>query len=210
MTAGTPRVAAVRPRQISDEMLLDRVLTAFADDGYDAASMRGVCRELEFSHNLLNKRYGSKESIWYAAVDHGFNAMAGALFDAMDDASDDLFDQLRGAMLRFVAANRANPSLIRILHQESASRGPRYDYLVERYISPINTVGLSSLQQLQVEGRVRPGPVTAVFFHLVTYGIGVMSSHPEDFSAVGDFDVDLDEAAALAVEMVIDGIRIQP
>lgn len=200
----------MRPRQLSDDILLDRALTAFADDGYDGASMREVCRRLGFSHNLLNKRYGSKESVWYAAVDHGFRALVDELAVGILDAGDDPFDQLREAMLRFVAVTRANPSLIRILHQESAHQGPRYDYLLERYLMPINHVGLRSIRQLQAEGRVRRGPVSTVFFHLVTYGLGVMSSQPGAVPAFGDRDVDPDEAARLAVDLIIDSIRIPP
>ena len=198
----------MRPRQISDEILLDSVLAAFADDGYDGASMRQVCRRLDFSHNLLNKRYGTKESLWYAAVDHGLRAMLDQLAEGILDAGDDPLDQLRGAMLRFVGVTRANPALVRILHQESTHRGPRYDYLLQRYVTPINEVGLRSIKQLQGDGRVRPGPVTTVFFHLVTYGLGVMSSHPESLSAFGDANADPDEAAKLGVEMVLDSIRV--
>lgn len=198
----------MRARQITDEILLERVLAAFADDGYDGASMREVCRRLEFSHNLLNKRYGSKEAVWYAAVDYGFRAMVDELAVGIAEAGEDPFDQLRGAMLRFVAVTRSNPSLVRILHQEAAHRGPRYDYLLERYVTPINLVGLRSLKQLQAEGRVRPGPVTTAFFHLVTYGLGVMSSHPETLATFGDSDADPEEAAALGVEMIIDSIRL--
>ena len=39
--------------------------------------------------------------------------------------------------------------------------------LFERYVGPINEVGLRSLKALQAEGRVRPGPVSTAFFHLV-------------------------------------------
>lgn len=144
----------MRARQISDEILLEKVLAAFADDGYDGASMREVCRRLEFSHNLLNKRYGTKEAVWYAAVDYGFRALVDELAIGIAEAGADPLDQLRGAMLRFVAVTRSNPSLVRILHQEAAHRGPRYDYLLERYVTPINLVGLRSLKQLQAEGRV--------------------------------------------------------
>lgn len=202
----------MRSRQLSDEMLLDRVLAAFADDGFDGASMREVCRRSEVSHNLLHKRYGSKEAVWYVAIDHGFHAMVQELAAGIVEAGEDSFDQLRGAMLRFVAVTRANPSLIRILHQESARPGPRYEYLLERYVKPINDVGLRPIQQLQAEGRVRPGPVPTVFFHLATYGLGVLSSHAGTLPWFGDADadVDADETAQLAVEMIIDSMRVHP
>jgi len=197
----------VRPRQISDEALFESALSAFAEDGYDGASMRALCRRLEVSHNMLNKRYGSKEALWFAAVDHGFRGLVDDLADAIVEAGDDPLDQLRSAILRFVSVTRARPALIRILHQESARPGPRYDFLFERYVGPINEVGLRSLKTLQAEGRVRPGPVSTAFFHLVTYGLGVMTSHPEALQFLGDADASPEDADLLGIDMVLDGLR---
>jgi AcrR family transcriptional regulator len=56
--------------------LLPLALEAFADLGYEGASMRDLCRRLGVSHNLLHQRFGSKDRLWYAAVDHGFKALA--------------------------------------------------------------------------------------------------------------------------------------
>ena len=172
--------------------------------------MREVCRVAEVSHNLLNKRYGSKEAIWYAAIAHGFHVLVEELAAGIVDAGEDPLAQLRGALLRFVAVTRANPALIRILHQESARPGLRYAYLFERYVQPINDVGLRPIQQLQAEGRVRPGPVPTVFFHLATYGLGVLSSHAGALPWFGDVDADADEATRLAIEMILDSLCAVP
>lgn len=51
--------------------------------------------------------------------------------------------------------------------------------------------------------------MTTAFFHLVTYGLGVMSSHPETLATFGDSNADPEEAAALGVEMIIDSIRVR-
>jgi len=105
---------------------------------------------------------------------------------------------------------RARPALVQILFQESARPGPRYDHLFRNYVGPINQLGLEPLRRLQAEGVVRPGPVTTIFFHLTTHGLGVMSSHPESFDLLGDGGVDHDLAAAQAVDMVLAGLRVAP
>ncbi len=197
----------MRPRQVSDDVLLGKALTAFAEDGYDGASMRALCRRLEVSHNMLHERFGSKEALWYAAVDHGFRGLVAELGDAVMTAGDDPLEQLRAAMLRFVSVTRVTPALIEVLHQEAARGGPRYEHLFTHYVAPINEVGLRSLRQLQTEGRVRPGPVATTFFHLTTYGLGAMSSHPESFAALGDVGADPEHAAALGVDMILQGLR---
>ena len=66
MTANLLAVATV----VSDGALLDLALDAFADGGYEGTSVRELCRRLGVSHNLVHERYGSKELLWYAAIDH--------------------------------------------------------------------------------------------------------------------------------------------
>lgn len=77
----------------------------------------------------------------------------------------------------------------------------------QRYVKPINEVGLRPIEQLQIQGRVRAGPVPTVVFHLATYGLGVLSSHARSLSWIGDADADADETARLAIEMIIDSMR---
>jgi AcrR family transcriptional regulator len=197
----------MRPRLVSDDVLLDAALRAFAELGYEGASVRALCRRLDVSHNMLNQRYGSKDLLWYAAVDHGFKNLLAEMLAAMAGAGDDPFDQLRAAMLCFLASTRANPGLIQIINQESARPGPRYEHLFTHYIAPINEGGLRPLRRLQAEGIVRQGPVTTIFFYLTTYGLGLMSSHPTSFKSLGDDPVNEEEAAILAVDMILDGLR---
>jgi AcrR family transcriptional regulator len=197
----------VRPRLVSDDLLLDAALAAFAETGYEGASVRAICRRLEVSHNLLNKRYGSKEGLWFAAVEHGFGRLVDQLADAVAAAGEDPFDQLRAAMVRFAAVTRAEPALVRILSQESARPGPRYDHLFNRYVAPINEAGLRRLKVLQTDGRVRAGPVSTIFFHLTTHGLGAMSSHPESFAAFGDASADPEAAAEQAVDMILGSLQ---
>jgi len=43
--------------------LLPLALEAFADLGYEGASMRALCRRIGVSHNLLHQRFGSTERL---------------------------------------------------------------------------------------------------------------------------------------------------
>src|SRR5262252_9599351 len=83
--------------------LLPLALEAFADLGYEGASMRDLCRRLGVSHNLLHQRFGSKDRLWYAAVDHGFKALAKDLVieSSASDYTDDL-QRLRFLMIRWL------------------------------------------------------------------------------------------------------------
>ena len=73
MSAPSQRRRQGRPRNEDAPASLDEILgaalRAFATHGYDGVSLRTLNRELGASHNLLHGRFGSKEALWYAAVD---------------------------------------------------------------------------------------------------------------------------------------------
>ena len=60
---------------LSDNMLLETALQSFGENGYDGASVREIAHRLAVSHNLIPQRFGSKEAMWYAAVDHGLGRL---------------------------------------------------------------------------------------------------------------------------------------
>src|SRR5258707_11112754 len=72
-TSGSKTSRRGRPRAedspaSSDEILL-AALRAFATRGYDGTSVRELNQQLGVSHNLLNRRFRSKEQLWRATVD---------------------------------------------------------------------------------------------------------------------------------------------
>ena len=61
-----------RPRLREDHEILQAALEAFARHGYDAMSLRSLNTELGLAHGTINQRFKSKEQLYFAAVDHGF------------------------------------------------------------------------------------------------------------------------------------------
>lgn len=197
----------VRPRVVSDEQLLDLLLDAFADLGYEGTSIRQLCRHLGMSHNLIHQRYESKEKAWYAAIDHGFESLTSEIVAVPEGASTDELTVLRAAMQQFVRATMKRPALVRIIQQEASRPGPRFSYMFERYIGPIQTTLVAEvLRSLQEQGRIRDGDVQTVYFFLTTWGLGGLASVPLDSVQLGGTETDREALAALAVDVLIDGI----
>lgn len=192
----------MRPRLIEEGPLLDELLIAFADLGYDGASMRALCRRIGVSHNLIHQRYSSKDAAWYAAVDHAFALMAVEL--DREVVGEDPFDWVRQLMYRFVDVTVTRPALARIIHQESARPGPRYEYMLSRYIAPTQERARELIDLLQGQGLVRPGPVAQAFFFLNTWGVGAAAW---SWALVGGDTAEPGMAARLAVDMIVDGMR---
>src|SRR5262249_17422713 len=154
----------MRPLVIEEEALLDRLLDAFADLGFEGTSIRELCRHLGVSHNLIHTRYQSKENAWYRAVDHGFEALGVALNAEPEEGWPvDGLEVLRHAMERYAAATIERPALARIIAQEAARPGPRFDYMYEKYIEPWRRVTDALLHSLQEDGTLRAGSIDTAY-----------------------------------------------
>lgn len=197
----------MRPRLIDDDRLLDSALAAFADLGYEGTSVRALCRHLGMSHNLLHARFGSKEALWFAAVDHGFQDLLAELMTAAyKTAGGDELDQLRAVMLCYVEVILARPALLQVVNHEASRPGPRFDYMFATYIGPAHQAVDSLLKKLQRAGRIRPGPVSTIYYFLVTHGLGAVPGLPSLAGRLGDADAPPAEVARLAVDLVLDGL----
>src|SRR6266849_5283511 len=78
----------------SDELLL-AALRAFATRGYDGTSIRELNQQLGVSHNLLYRRFGSKEQLWRATVDRWIGEVVAELATAIPDDETDPLETLR-------------------------------------------------------------------------------------------------------------------
>src|SRR5262249_31063104 len=101
--------------------------------------------------------------------------------------------------------------LVRIIHQEAASGGPRFEYLYGRYIKPVQRFGESVLQTLHARGQIRTTSVGLVYF-LMTHGAGGPPTFPALARRLGAH-VDRTDAQAVrrhaieAVDILFEGLR---
>jgi AcrR family transcriptional regulator len=194
-----------------DEQLA-AALHAFATDGYQGVSVRTLNRELGVSHNLLHQRYGSKEAIWYAAVDWGFGRLASHLGEHLDIHGDPS-TQLRAFVREFVAFSARHPDLLRVVHQEGSSPSRRLSYLLDTYVRPIIAALAPTYFTLVESGQARPIPPEA-FYYLVTsgggakYALGGMTR--ELFGSTALETEQIDDYADAVADLVIRGMGVTP
>lgn len=201
-----------RPAQsaVSDAALLEAALQSFAENGYEGTSVREIARRLGVSHNLIPQRFGSKEALWYAAVDQGFGRLASDLKrEAQALGSDELL-VLRGLIVSFIEINALHPSLLQIINQEASQPGPRLDYLFETYLKPVRDFGEAWLIHLANGGRIKPISVTLLYF-LMTHGAGGLFALPAltrrlDKGAKSKMKKSVREQAERAVDIFFDGL----
>jgi AcrR family transcriptional regulator len=163
-----------RPRIRQDDEILDAALRAFAAQGFDGMSLRSLNADLGLSHGTISQRFGTKERLFYAAVDHGFADFLADIDRRRTEAlgppedRDDL-DDLRLTIRSFLGAARLRPELGRLMNQEGLVRTPRLDYIVQHVMVPVFGTFGGSLVRLVEAGRIRPISSRGLFF-LVAHG----------------------------------------
>jgi AcrR family transcriptional regulator len=169
--ASKPVETRGRPRLRTDDEILQAALLAFAEYGYDGMSLRTLNRELGLSRGTINQRFGSKEELWYAAVDRGFQAL-------IDDINTDLrrqglpsddLGQVRVSIRAFLTASFRHPELVRLMNQEGLHATDRLDHIVSSFVLPAMAGPWQALDRLATAGLARRVPARTVLF-LMAHG----------------------------------------
>ncbi|MEA2208976.1 MAG: hypothetical protein QOF54_1453 [Solirubrobacteraceae bacterium] len=204
-----------RPRAqdapVTVEQILDAAFRAFATYGYDGVTVRTLNRELGVSHNLIHQRFGSKQGLWYAAVDRAFRQQITQLATAFDPTLADPLDQLNHAIRRFVDYSAEHPELLGLMNIEGRVNSERLDYLYGEYVAPALAPLGRLLEFLHREGRIRPISLRALFF-LIAHGAAApftLSALARHFDETDPLDPDqVAEQAALTADVITSGLRL--
>lgn len=127
-----------RTSKVSRERILDASLVEFAKHGYEGATTASVARHIGVTQPLIHYHFGSKESLWRAAVEMAFSQVAG-LIDSMEDAvpGEDPRHRIREIVRRIVQFSSEHPEVSRLIIAESAVPGPRLAWMTDKHLRPL-------------------------------------------------------------------------
>jgi AcrR family transcriptional regulator len=184
--AATPRGRG-RPRageEIDLDLLLGAALDAFAETGYEGTSVRQLSRRLGVSHALLTARFGSKEGLWFAAMEHALTEVERTWREVANSPELDDLEALRQGVVRQVIFSAAHPQVLRIMSHEGAIDSPRVRFVVERFVNPLRPGVERLLVRLVAAGRIRPVPYATLHYLLVVGG-GAIFANPVEAALLG-------------------------
>jgi TetR/AcrR family transcriptional regulator len=206
-----PGRRAGRPAQPTDipaeAEILVRGLAAFAELGYDGASVRELARRLGVSHNFINDRYGSKGRFWRAVIDRSLAAQVERLGAALSVSGEDDLARLRNLVHTVHQANVAEPALPRILQYESIRGGERLEYVFWQYLVPVRNAVAPLVDGLVAQGRVHPIPIDVMVYAVVA--MNAVNAEVPFVSLLGDtFATDPSGFARMLGDILLDGLVI--
>jgi TetR/AcrR family transcriptional regulator len=201
-----------RPRageEIDLVLLLRAALDAFAENGYDGTSVRELSRRLGVSHALLTARFGSKEGLWFAAMEHVLTEAEHTWREVADSPELDDLEALRQGVVRQVIFSAAHPQVLRIMSHEGAIDSPRVRFVIDRFVNPLRPGVEYLLARLLAAGRIRPVPYTTLHY-LVVVGGGALFANPVEAARLGapahPDSEDIRAHAEAVADVLIDGI----
>jgi AcrR family transcriptional regulator len=200
-----------RPRLRDDDEILRAALQAFAEHGYDGMSLRTLNAEMGLSRGTINQRFGSKEQLWYAAVDHEFRCLIDDLNAelAQRPVPDDDLSRVREGIRAFLVASVRRPELVRLMNQEGLHSTSRLDYIMTSFTLPTLRPVWQGLNRLADAGVVRRVPARTLLF-LIAHGAAApftLGPLADRFNAV-DGPLDPLDHIELVTDIIVSGLRI--
>jgi TetR/AcrR family transcriptional regulator len=205
-----------RPRggeEVDVALLLQAALETFAETGYTGTSVRELSRRLGVSHALLSARFGSKEGLWFAAMEHGLAQAEQTWRQVADSPELDDLEALRQGVVQQVVFSAEHPQVLRIISHEGAIDSPRVRFVVDRFVNRLRPGVERLLARLLAAGRIRPVPY-ATLHYLVTAGGGAPFANPVEAALLGapahPSAEDVRVHAEAVADVLIAGIAVRP
>ncbi len=136
--APTKRTRRTQERtEIARANLMQAATPMFAEQGFDAVSVRDIEIAADVKRGMLAYHFGDKESLWKAVADACFellNTELGQRFELFKDLSP---RERLALVIRFhVRFYDKHPELSRLMSQEARQDSWRIRYLVEKHLKP--------------------------------------------------------------------------
>lgn len=134
----TEKATGVRARQKAETRgrILQAALNAFAERGFEGASVRDIAEVAGVNHGLIKYHFKDKDRLWKAAVDFLFMRLNEEVATPEEEQSLSPRKRLYKWVQRYVRYCAKHPEHARIMVQESIRDSDRLKWAVETHIKP--------------------------------------------------------------------------
>lgn len=139
------------------EAILERAFAAFARQGYDGVTLRGLAADCGISDSLLSHHFGHKLQLWYEATDAVFAPLLRQLVDTLESIeAENLALKLRRNLKASLTLLATQPEAVAFMFREGDSEGERTDYLRRHYVDPYTDRIHALVDDAAAQGLLRP------------------------------------------------------
>jgi len=199
-----------RPKLHSDEAILEAALRLFATHGYDGTSLRSLNRELGLSHSAIHQRFGTKEDLYKAVIDHEFGAMFSEIRDNLRSLPrpDTQLGELQSQFKAFLIASHKHPYLNRLMNNEGLEDSWHLDHIYKKYVQPSLAPVRKQMDELTKKKVIKSTAVRTPFFLVAHGAAGIFTLHAlsSKFNSA-DGAVSVEKLADEAAWLIVNGMK---
>jgi AcrR family transcriptional regulator len=183
--------ARERPRQRAEQQralatrtaILDAAILEFAENGFEAASIRNIAKRTGLQHPLITYHYPTKDILWRAAAEHAF-AHIREEWDkvAPEQTGRSPLEQLRDEYRALFNYTVAFPEFHRFMRQESLTDNPRLKWVAETVLTPFLDRLLPQISAAQKAGLL-PQAEPIVFHYMMVSLTATLSEFGQEMHA---------------------------
>jgi|TARA_B110000503_G_scaffold137953_1_gene223117 AcrR family transcriptional regulator len=123
--------------EIARSKLIEAATPMFAEQGFDAISVRDIENAAGVKRGVLSYHFGTKDELWREATNALFNPLITALGQRLEILRDLSSRERVALLIRFhVRYYAENPLLSRLMSQEARQNTWRIAYLSQHYVGP--------------------------------------------------------------------------
>ena len=194
---------------VTQQKLLDAAIRAFSENGFTGTSTRDIADRAGVHHPLITYHFKNKDQLWRTAVDQVFGEFSVSLAKAMR-AVPEVDPGARGETFirTYVHYAYHQPSLHKIVLQESSYPSVRLDWLVATHLKPLYELAVGHLSTLQEIG-VAPTGSPALLYNMIRVSAGGLLALGLEINATStinfEHESNRDELADMIVRVFLPG-----
>ncbi|MBC7799005.1 MAG: TetR/AcrR family transcriptional regulator [Gemmatimonadaceae bacterium] len=158
------QVRAVETRQA----IMEAALEEFAQNGFDAASVRNIAKRTGLQHSLITYHFHSKDLLWRAVAEDAHSQIR-AQWEHLETGIDALspIDRIARRYCAFLRFTIEHPHFHQFMSRESSPGSPRLPWMVETLLRPSMALVLPDIRLAQETGALPAGNPVLIHYMLV-------------------------------------------
>lgn len=186
-----------RPRRAERDgalLLLQAAQSAFAKEGFKAATLRKIAAAAGVDHALVVHRFGSKEALWNAVIEQEIVYLAPFITELRDlqkRTKIPIRQRIETAFRQMVAATVGDPQCGMLLSRIGSEHGENLDLLVQKLLRPYYDAFYPLLVEAAEARVIRDQPLEVCYFMLM-HAVTMTVSYRHVLGYFGDGFEDMD------------------
>lgn len=183
--------------------LLRAAIDLFAERGFEGVSLSQVASQVDADVGLTRYYFGSKASLWIAAMNHLSECFVTELSAANTFQDRSKTEALKALIKAFIIASARWPQVSRVIVFDGDKSDARGEFIKNQFVSPFYHLLSELIEGAKAEGTI-PGVSTRTIFFMITHGGSFPMALPALTNAFPGDDIESETGLTAHADAIVD------